>query len=93
MTHEPEQHGTPSRSRCGVKIFGVMLAGHGAFVALKLLGIVALVAALREVQVKFGSGIAVLALAHLAVVAVLVFVYRLRHRLRHPPPKPDVSAP
>ncbi|MES2136948.1 MAG: hypothetical protein V4502_07815 [Pseudomonadota bacterium] len=62
------------------ELFGTLVAGHGAIVLVKLLGIAGLVALLGGLEMRFGLEVAGIALLHVAVVAALMMA--LRHRRR-----------
>ena len=83
----PHEHALPSvparRRTSRTKLFGALVAGHGAFVLVKLLGIAGLVALLGGLEMRFGLEVAGIALLHVAAIAVLVLALRHWLRRRH----------
>lgn len=65
----------PAASR-RTRLFGLLVAGHGLFVLLKLLGIAGVVAALGAVQMRFGWDVAAVSFLHVAVIAAIALAFR-----------------
>jgi membrane protein implicated in regulation of membrane protease activity len=75
----------PAAAR-GIKLLGVLVAGHGGFVLLKLLGIAGIVTLLGALGISFGTEVAGIALLHVAAIVAVVVVFRRRHRSPHGSP-------
>lgn len=81
MMHRRPPHGSPAGRSRSMKMFGLVIGGHALFVALKLVGIVAALAALREVQVEFGTVATLLVAVHLLAAAGIIAAYRLKGQI------------